>query len=684
MANEIETFHQDFFQQVSNAADAEGRFTDDAFFSIFCEYLVEAGEFETADRAQYLGIKGLRVDGYGGDPATSDGVLSLIVADFNQAPDVVTLTETEMNAIFKKLSTFFSKSVDPVFRNKLEETSLAFGLADIIKKRWDSIVKVRFFLITNRQLSARVDGRAAEELLGKPVTYSVWDIGRLCRFATSGHGHEEISIDLEGEFGGGLLGLPAHLKNAGYEAYLSVVPGKQLAAIYDRWGARLLEQNVRCFLQARGGVNKGIRNTIENAPDMFFAYNNGITATAESVGARVTPDGLLLTSLKNLQIVNGGQTTASIHAASRNKAIDLSKVFVQMKLSIVEPERTEEVVPKISEFANSQNRVNPADFFANHPFHIQMEKFSRRIFAPSPDGIFRESKWFYERARGQYQDERARLTVAQQKKFDLEYPKNQLISKTDLAKFLNVWNGCPDVVCKGAQKNFIDFAKIIGKEWEKQSDVFNETFYHHAMAKAIIFRSAEKIVTAQPWYQGGGLRAAIVSHAISKLAHDVKKINREINFESVWRAQGLSSSLESALAIVSSAINEAWIGQSSILEWAKQPACRTQVEKLEIDWPADLRRNFITREESQEIRKDAIKDQRMLNGVEAQMWVMETGGAFWKKLMEWGGRKRLLSPTEASILDVAASASSVRVPSEKQSLAAIQILKKLRDEGFQI
>src|SRR5262249_52432069 len=151
-------------------------------------------------------------------------------------------------------------------------------------------------------------------------------------------------------------------------------------------------------------VNKGIRNTVEHDPEMFFAYNNGITATAEAVTTRRNGEGLLLTGLRNLQIVNGGQTTASIHAASRKKDVDLSKVFVQMKLSIVAPEKAPEVVPKISEYANSQNRVSAADFFANHPFHWRMEQFSRRLYAPSPDGSFRQSKWFYERARGQYQD----------------------------------------------------------------------------------------------------------------------------------------------------------------------------------------------------------------------------------------------------------------------------------------
>ena len=231
---------------------------------------------------------------------------------------------------------------------------------------------------------------------------------------------------------------------------------------------------------------------------MFFAYNNGITATAEEV--EIDDDGgrrCLLRRLKNFQIVNGGQTTASIHAARRAK-VDVSRTFVQVKLSVVDHELANSIVPRISEFANSQNRVNAADFFANHPFHRRMEAFSRRIYAPSPDGTFRESKWFYERARGQYADARARLTQAQRRKFDLEHPRSQLFTKTDLAKFVNVWEQRPHEVSLGAQKNFAIFARKIGRAWKRNPNDLNEAWYREAVAKAIVFKATERLVSDQP------------------------------------------------------------------------------------------------------------------------------------------------------------------------------------------
>ncbi len=685
MTIELDEFHRDFFQEILASADADGEYVEDAFFDRFCESLIDAGELETADAARYKSV-GLRVDGYGGDPMSADGTLSLIVADFSQNPELATLTGSEMDAIFKRATAFLAKSRDARFRNGLEENDPGFGLADMIAKRWQGVSKVRIFLISNRLLSARVDGREGGEHEGVPVTFSVWDIGRLHRFAASGFGREEIVIDLEKDFGGAIPALPAHLNEAGYEAYLAVISGPQLAAIYDRWGARLLEQNVRVFLQARAGVNKGIRNTIENDPGMFFAYNNGVTATAEGVVTREDERGLVLTGLRNLQIVNGGQTTASIHVASRKKDVDLSRLFVQMKLSIVHPSQAIDVVPKISEYANTQNRVNAADFFANHPFHVRMEEFSRRIFAPSPDGSFRESKWYYERARGQYQDARALLTGAQRRKFDTEYPKQQLISKTDLAKVLNPWRGHPDIVSKGSQKNFAEFAKEIGRDWIKQSDSFNEAFYRHAIAKAIVFRETEKIVSEQPWYQGGGIRSRVVPYAIAKLAHDAEKVGRFVDFERIWRAQGLDSNLAKLLTIASEAVHSIIMGVASEipnpLEWAKQQACWNRVQSLKIEWPDDWQEALITGEDQKETNRSAVKDQRMLNGIEAQTAVVKAGKDFWTNAKAWGTAKRILTATEIGILDVAASVP-LRIPSEKQSLRALESLRKLHAEGYQ-
>ena len=682
----MQDFHQELFQEIHRLSDADGKYVEDAFFDILCGYLLDAGEFESADRAHYMSQRGIRVDGYGGDPASADGVLSLIVADLSQSSEVATLTATDMGAIFNRLLSFLTRSLEDGFRNSLEETSPAFGLADLISSRWPQITKVRLFLVSNRVLSMRVDGRREGKVEGIPVTYSVWDLGRLHRYATSGREREDMEIDLEDEFGGPLVLLPARSEDNAYEAYLTVIPGEQLAAIYDRWGPRLLEQNVRVFLQARGSVNRGMRITLENDPEMFFAYNNGITTTADNVDTTTKDGALLLTRMRNFQIVNGGQTTASVHAASRNKDVDLSKVFIQMKLSIIEPSRTMDIVPKISRYANSQNAVTAADFFANHPFHIRMEEFSRRMFAPSQDGTFRESKWFYERARGQYQDARGHLTASQRRGFDLEYPKRQMFSKTDLAKFVNTWRGQPDIVSRGAQKNFAEFAKSVSQAWSARADDFNEAYYRDAIAKAIIFRETEKLVTEQPWYQGG-YRANVVAYAIAKLAHDVGARGSAVDLGRIWRAQGISADLREALTGVTKAVHGVLIDPPStgqnVTEWAKQQACWHRVSRLGISWPTAFLDDLIGQDEKEDAGRSAVRDQRMLNDIEAQTAVVRAGGAFWLQVREWGETKALLTQTEREILDVA-TALPEKLPSGKQSLVILRILDRLHSEGCQL
>ena len=680
----LDEFARDFLQDVLAESDADGQFLQDVFFQKTCEHLMEAGELDSADRAPYLGPpgRGIRVDGYGGDPAVDDSdTLSLLVVDFQPSPEVGRLAGTEMNAIFRRLGNFLRHALDRKWRDALEETSPAFGLAELIASRWHRIGRVRLFLITNRALSERVDGRAADELDGRTVTYSVWDIRRLYRQATSGHGREDIEIDLEEDFGGPLAVLPTQQADAAHESYLAIVPGTVLADIYHRWGARLLEQNVRVFLQARGKVNKGIRVTLENEPTMFFAYNNGITATAEAVDIDDDEGGLLLRRMKNFQIVNGGQTTASIHAARRAK-VDVSGTFVQMKLSVVDHEQASRLVPKISEYANSQNRVNAADFFANHPFHVRIEGFSRRMFAPSPDGTFRESKWFYERARGQYADARAGLTVAQRRKFDIENPRRQLFTKTDLAKFVNVWEGRPHEVSLGAQKNFAAFAGRVGQAWKKGPDGFNEAWYREAIAKAIVFRAAERLVSAQPWYQGG-YRANIVAYAIAKTAHDVGEKGRAVDFQGIWRRQAPTPAMEAALTLAAEVSHDTLIGPpqglSNVTEWAKNQACWERVRRVDIAWPGSFLDELISTEERQEEVRGARREQRELNGIEMQIAVVNAGPAFWTDALAWGRDRGLLTPTELGILRVVVVG---KTPSEKQSSRAVEALNKLRLEGY--
>ena len=682
---DIGEFHKSFMQDVWGTATADKKFSESSFVELFTDHLLEAGELDTFDYTPFRSSinRGIQVDGYAGDPAESEGILTVVASDFNQDDEIGSLTKTEIGRIFRRIERFLDFSFKEDFYIKLEESSPGFGVAQMINERKGIIRRVRIVLVSNRNLSERVEGMEEGRVGVVPVTYSVWDISRLYRLVMSGRGKEDLDIDLERDFAMTLPCLSAHLKEAEYEAYLAVVPGELLARIYDRWGARLLEQNVRCFLQFRGKVNKGMRNTIQNEPDMFFAYNNGITATAEAVETKKLGGILHITKLKNLQIVNGGQTTASIFTAHEKVKTAISKIFVQMKLSIVEPERAMKVVPRISEYANTQNKVNAADFFSNHPFHVRLEEFSRRIWAPSPDGTFRQSKWFYERARGQYLDEQSFMTTAQKKKFRQECPRSQLFTKTDLAKFENVWEGIPHIVSKGAQFNFAKFANVIGVRWDADSDQFNEYWYRRAIARAIVFRRMEKIVSSQPWYDGG-YRANIVAYSLSKLAEMISSRPENIDFEAIWLRQDISPALRDALVKISTIVHTVIImtpeGISNVTEWAKKPGCWEKTLNLDIEIPQALEKELVSPGKTKARRKEGKQTQKIDNTIVAQAWVLELGPMFWKRAMDWCRAHRFGSPKDMAIMNVA-TMIPLKIPSDKQSMHLIKFLERMKKEG---
>jgi hypothetical protein len=501
---------------------------------------------------------------------------------------------------------------------------------------------------------------------------------------------EALDIDFEAMFGTGIPCLPAHLGTDAYQSYLVVMPGDILSKLYEKFGARLLEQNVRTFLQARGKVNKGIRTTILTEPGMFFAYNNGITATAQNVQMQQGDGGLQITRITDLQIVNGGQTTASLFHTRRRDKADLARIFVQMKLSVIDSEESEKVVPRISEYANTQNRVQAADFFSNHAFHIRMEEFSRRLWAPAGKGAQRETKWFYERARGQYADAQAKLTPGEQRRFKAENPKPQMFTKTDLAKFENVWDDHPRFVNLGAEKNFARYASRIGKEWEKSSDGFNETYFKRVVARAIIFRATERIVSAQPWYNGG-YRANIVAYTLAVLSELTRRQEKSLDFLRIWSVQEIGPLLEGTLAAIARNVNDELLrppqGISNISEWAKRDTCWTrmqeQMDRFTDLLPDDFDNELLSRAEHLTEKRAARNTQKIDNGIEAQTRILAIPAARWTAVHETLSAKRLLTPKEIGILNIAMQ-MPMKIPTEKQCVVLLDTIEKAREEGISL
>ena len=536
-------------------------------------------------------------------------------------------------------------------------------------------------------MSSRIKDWPEAKIAGVPTEFHIWDITRFQRAFESKTGKDDLEVNFQELVSGGVPCLAASVDSDEYRAYLCVIPGSALADIYDQYGSRLLEGNVRSFLSAKGRINKGIRQTILNRPDMFFAFNNGIACTASEVELS-NGAALRVLSASDLQIVNGGQTTASLAAARRNDRAALDNIFVQMKLSVVPPERSGQIIPEISRCANSQNRVSDADFFSNHEFHRRIEQISRKLWAPAVGGAQHGTQWFYERARGQYLNEQSRLTVSEKKKFLLQRPRHQLIAKTDLAKYENVWRQLPHVVSLGAQKNFMAFSSFATEAWDRNADEFNEEYFKRVVAKAILFRRTEQIVSKQPWYQGG-YRANIVAYSVAKLSLmiDTEAPGRAMDFRSVWNKQALSFALESQITRIAEAVLDVIVspegGLQNITEWAKKEICWKRVAALELPLTSEFYKELIDKDEDVTRRKESRTEQKIEVGIEQQAAVFQLGAEYWKELRQYGIREGLLSPDDEGILAVGAAIPR-RLPSEKQSARMMQIKLRLESEGFPV
>lgn len=681
----LEAFFHDFRQDILARAEANMDFLEAEFTQCIADELADSGVIDGSELCHYRQpTGGVRVDGYW----FNDAALDLFITDFANRETLQSLTQTEVTQIFRRAENFFTASAEKNLFTTLEETSQAYGLSRDIANHKNQFSKINFFLFSERVLSERLKVLDDRDYDRWTFSYNIWDISRLYRLHTSRGTREALEISFIDIIGDGLPCLPAYLNTTSYKSYLVVMPATILADLYGKYGSRLLEQNVRSFLQIRGNINKGIRATILNDPEMFFAYNNGITATARDVETVEEGNRIIITSLKDLQIVNGGQTTASLfHTHHKDKAA-LDNIFVQMKLSVIDEEKSEEVVPKISEYANTQNKVNAADFFSNHPYHVRMEGFSRRLWAPAQQGAQREKKWFYERARGQYADAQSKLTPGEKSRFLAEYPKPQMFTKTDLAKFENVWDDKPVFVNLGAQKNFAYYASRIGHAWDTNPDQFNEFYFKRAIARAIIFRKTEKLVSAQPWYNGG-YRANTVAYTVAMLAKVCSVNNLAFDFLKVWNSQDISSATIETIRITAKLVYDDIMNPkgniSNISEWCKREACwthlQTSLKELMDLLPEQFFRELVSTEEEKEEIQSAVKLQKMTSGIEAQAAVFEIPADKWAEILAKGQKRQLFSPKEIDILRIAAQIPA-KIPTEKQSYILLDILEKAKLEAI--
>jgi hypothetical protein len=579
MPDDLYGFVSDLHERVQERVEADpDMMTRDAFVAYMGELLIDDGILDDLETC-YLHMpwqnRTIEVAGY--DIAGDGTILHLATAEFGLFGKSV--RRERIGQMFRGLSAFADFCRNGQYQ-LMAPTNPAYDMAERIHSAWPSLKMIRIFILTDGTVTAlKLKETTIADL---PTTTSLWDVTRLHRLATSGKRQEEIIIDLNAR-GYEISCLQSPEQLDGYQCVMTILPGKLLAELYDEHHSRLLQRNVRAFLQARGKVNKGIAETINTQPGRFLAYNNGVSATArEALIERSASGDMTLRTLTDLQIVNGGQTTASLHNAAR-RGIDLSSVYVPAKITLISDRNLDVMIPEISRCANSQNAVTAADFEGNSPFHVGLERLSRSIWAPSGDHLSHQTRWYYERVRGQYDVDRSRYpTVSRRREFERDNPRSQRFSKTDASKYEFAYGLQPHIVCQGAEKCFRTWT--IDNELSERNAPTQE-YFRELVAKAILFSQIRILIQKEKF---GGYLGQTTAHTLALIRYKLG----EIDLKLIWGLQRVPDELADTVSCAAQKVREVLIkppGSANVTEWCKKEACWNTVRAIDWTPPASVR-----------------------------------------------------------------------------------------------
>lgn len=644
----LDEYSVEIYSKIMQESQYSGVNPEREFVRLCLEIMDDGGEFEEYEQIDdgVDGAERWRLDGYA---ITSDNTrLCCFISDFVNSDSPKNFVNTDVKRLVKKIDNFINLVLKKDIYTHLEPTSEIFVAAENIKQSFNLINKIEIFILTNKPASRRLSHLREESINGVQTFVQLWDISRLYQLEISGREREEMRIKFE-------TPLPCLVTQESTDNTISclvILDGSTLFEIFDKWQSRLLERNVRTYLQNRSKVNKGIIDTIKTEPEKFFAYNNGLTTTADSVEFSDSNQ-THISELTNFQIVNGAQTTSSIYAAKVKQGADISQISVQMKLTIVEPQTVDRLVPQISRFANSQNAVNIADFSSNHEFHVEFEKMADRIAVPPQPGQSFNTYWFYERARGQYLNKQAYMTLAEKRKWQMSHPRNQMLTKTDLAKYENTFLMLPGLVSKGAQANFSEFAKQVQGKWDKDKAEFGEFYFKKVIVHAIIFKSLEKVIPKKEWY--AGFRANIITYTLSYFSKWMKQNSVALDYTNLFKKQICPEILVNELSEVAKHIHEHLQSvEQNLTTYAKGAIAWQNISALDINFRDDLIAPYLISENKLiELNKGSTKQQKTDIGLIGEAKAVQLKPKHWADIKTYLANMEMLTHKSAGILQKA-------------------------------
>ncbi len=748
---DYQEYKEDFLNTLRADSVHSGTDTEDEFLNHTLDLLMDFNELDSPEMTGMGDKKGkggrlMRADGYCFDE--TDHSLILLISDFQDSREPDKLTRTRVDELYWRLYYFLDEVCNGNISTYFDDSDDVLKISDYIRRRMNAqhddpqlVLKVKFYILTNKELDTRLlstnllettisntRGKKKkakttkkikkENFNGKPLEIALWYPERFFEMENSNN-NEPIVIDVAEDYG--CNGIPCIKGNIGdnldYEAYIAIIPGKLLADIYIEHGSRVLEGNVRAFLGTGGSksVNSGIRRTINTDPTKFFTYNNGIATTASDVETNFVDGQLYITKIVDLQIINGGQTTASLAEAVLKKTnTDLKGIYVPMKLTVIDDRESEDengirfydaMVQSIAKFANSQNKVTAADLFSNDPFHIQMEQMSKRYLAP-PGQSAVPTGWYYERSRKKYKQEQIKLSKDSQKRFQSKFPKSQVITKEQLAMYITtVFSLRPDIVSKGKNWTMKAFGTEISEIYKKNKEAFNEFYFKKCICAAIIYRTVDSYLETHKdsarkptgfWYKTGGYKLNIVPYSIAKIISSIPE-GLSLDWTQIWNKQAISPSFMREIEIVTKMTNDFVCDSNGVIvtEYCKKLSTWEEFrDKIGYSPSADFLSELISTAEVKEYEHDAKSDKKDDNNLKNIMAIINRGADYWQNLVRIAQNNRIsVSYQELTaikqLIDMSVTGklpitSSGKVPSKvtKAVQLALALEDKLKTEGL--
>lgn len=688
---DYQEYKEEFLETLRADSAHSGTDTEDEFLNHTFDLLMDFNELDSPERTGMGDKKGkrgrlMRADGYCFDE--TDHSLILLISDFQDAKETDKLTITRVDELYWKMYYFLDEACNGDISSYFDDSDEVLKIASYIRRRINAdsddpelILKVKFYILTNKELDTKLlstnllettikntRGKKKttktnkkikkEDFNGKPLEIALWYPERFFEMENSNN-NEPIVIDVEEDYG--YKGIPCIKGDIGdnldYEAYIAIIPGKLLADIYIEHGSRVLEGNVRAFLGTGGSksVNSGIRRTINNDPTKFFTYNNGIATTASDVETELIDGQLYITRVVDLQIINGGQTTASLaEAVLKRTNTELEGIYVPMKLTVIDDRESEDengirfydaMVQSIAKFANSQNKVTAADLFSNDPFHIQMEKMSKRFLAP-PGQSAVPTGWYYERSRKKYKQEQVKLSKDEQKRFMSKYPKAQIITKEQLAMYITaVFSLRPDIVSRGKNWTMKAFGTEISEAFRKNRESFNEFYFKKCICAAIIYRSVDYYLESHKdsarnptgfWYKTGGYKLNIVPYSIAKIISSIPS-GFSLDWMKIWDKQALSPAFMREIEIVTKMTNDFICDSNGVIvtEYCKKLLTWERFrDTIEYKPSVDFLKELVSSAEVKEVEQAAKTDKKEENNLQNIMEIVNRGVDYWQSLVK--------------------------------------------------